>query len=543
MDDNKLKIDSNNKNLFSKKVPKEYFVKKIDVKSYPKIRKNLDLFFNDINKYFETSYDNKYLVVGKKLKDTDTKIKASCSENSKKKLFHKMATLKKSHNTLKTSNNSNKNSMSQKSKNKSNFSSRNIADEKRKNFTSVDETQLKQGQRFVDDKELENIFQLFKELQRLNKNKNKDFLTFKELNEYKSANLYNVNKEDKNVNNDYNKALIFIKNDNNGSNNKVINIFRNKENRKSSLINYNTLAPKNKKLNINDYQNNFIKRNINTTLNDIDYYKTSSTGFTYSNNDINNKTYLMTTNNNIIKDNFILNNDKKRKNELLLKQLQYISPKLNETIKKEMAKNLALQENVLKHHKNKTKMQLMLIKYISKKIKKSKNKLLMYKEYNYRPNYETKNKLINLQNKLNPEKVYNWVEDLHLPEYKIKKEKQYISSEETIRYPQHMKLLSPVKLNLFEKSEYITRKIPNNQLMNLKKNLGKIQKSFDSLHVNGVNLLKFEADISKKLKGRKILNDYDRLLSPSNFKSKEIYSDIGSYFFRENTISSLRVHE
>ena len=62
--------------------------------------------------------------------------------------------------------------------------------------------------------------------------------------------------------------------------------------------------------------------------------------------------------------------------------------------------------------------------------------------------------------------------------------------------------------------------------------------------VNGVNLLKFEVDIAKKLKGRKILNDYERLLvSPSNFKSKEIYSDIGGRFFRENTISSLRLYE
>ena len=538
MDDNKLKIDSNNKNLFSKKIPKEYFVKKIDVKSYPKIKKNLDLFFNDINKYFETSYDNKYLIVGKKLKHNDTKIKSSCLENSKKKLFHKMATLKKSHNILKTSNNSNKNSMSQKSKN-----SRNITDERRKNFTSVDETQLKQGQRFVDDKELDNIFKLFKELQRLNKNKNKDFLTFKELNAYKSSNSFNNNIEDKNVNYDYNKTLTFIKNDSNDSNNKVVNIFRNKGNFKPSLINYKTLAPKNKILNINDYQKNYIKRNTNRTLNDIDNYKTSSTGFTYSNNDINNKTYLMTTNSNIIKDNFKLNNDIKRKNKLILKQLQYISPELDETIKKEMAKNLALQENVLKHHRNKTKMQLMLVKYLSEKIKKSKNKLLMFKEYNYRQNYETKMKLHNLQNKLNPEKVYNWVEDLHLPEYKIKKEKQYISSEETIRYPQYMKLLSPVKLNIFEKSEYITRKIPSNQLMNLKKNLGKIQKSYDSLHVKGVNLLKLEADIAKKLKGRKILNDYERLMSPTNFKSKEIYSDIGSCFFRENTISSLRFNE
>ena len=79
--------------------------------------------------------------------------------------------------------------------------------------------------------------------------------------------------------------------------------------------------------------------------------------------------------------------------------------------------------------------------------------------------------------------------------------------------------------------------------MNLKKNLGKIQKSYDSLNVNGVNLLKLESDIAKKLKGRKILNDYERLMSPSNFKSKEIYSDIGTGFFRENTISSLRLYE
>ena len=541
MDDNKLKIDLKNTNLYSKKFSKEYLLKKIDVKRNPKIRKNIDLFFNDINKYFETSYDNKYLILGKKLKTNDIKLKASLVENSPKsrKPFHKMGTLKKNYN-LKSLINSSKNL----SKSKSNFStSRNITDEKRKHFTSVDETQLKQGQRFVDDKELDNIYKLFKELQRLNKNKNKDFLTFKELNAYKNANLYSINKEDKNANYEYNKT--FTKNDKNftNNNNKVINIFKNKENLKPSLNNYKTLAPKNKKLNINDYQNNFIKRNKNKTLIELDNYRTSSTGFTCSNNDISNNTYLMTTNSVKIKDKIIMNNAKKQKNKLLLKQLQYISPELDETIKKEMAKNLALQENVLKHHKNKSKMQLMLIKYLSEKIKKSKNKLLMFKEYNYRPNYETKVKFNNLQNKVNPEKVYNWVEDLHLPEYKIKKDKQYISSEETIRYPEHMKSLSPVKLNLFENSEYITKKIPNNQLMNLKKCLGKIQKSYETLQINGVNLLKLETDIAKKLKGRKILYDFERLMSPSNFKSKEIYSDIGSCFFRENTISSLRLYE
>lgn len=120
---------------------------------------------------------------------------------------------------------------------------------------------------------------------------------------------------------------------------------------------------------------------------------------------------------------------------------------------------------------------------------------------------------------------------------------QYLLTEETIRHPQHMKSLSPVKLKLLENSEYIKKSIPLTQLENLKKNLGKIQNSYDTLHINGVDLLKLEADNAKKLKGRKILNDYEKMLNPSSFKSKDILSNVGPKIFRENTISSMRIND
>ena len=52
--------------LFKRKMPKEYFLKKINIEEFPKLKKNLISFFNDSNKYLQTSYDDKRIIIGKK---------------------------------------------------------------------------------------------------------------------------------------------------------------------------------------------------------------------------------------------------------------------------------------------------------------------------------------------------------------------------------------------------------------------------------------------------------------------------------------------
>ena len=61
--DNCLGIKFKENYFFNQKIPKEYFLKKININKYPKMKNNLNAFFNDCNKYFETSYDDKYIII------------------------------------------------------------------------------------------------------------------------------------------------------------------------------------------------------------------------------------------------------------------------------------------------------------------------------------------------------------------------------------------------------------------------------------------------------------------------------------------------
>ena len=538
MEDNQQKIELKKKN-YANKTQREFFIKKIKLKNNPKIKRNLDLFFNDKNKYFETTYDNKLLIMGKNFKDKRNKTTSSFSDSTKKNLIKKMSTLKK-YNNLKNSSESDKKSSSVKSR----TFSKNITEEKKKNFIA-EENQLRMGKRFIDDKELESIFKAFKDLRKLNKHKIKDFITLKELSiKNKNITPFNITLKEKKLSNllDNNNNDNISRKESNSINLKI------KEKIKNTSIKDKTLSfDRDKDLNLSNTQNNFFKNNKNKqnrTLNDLDYYKTTSTGFTSgykTREDSDNKAYSIKQNSKKLR-NIIFMNNKKERNKLFEKQNQYISEKLDDTIKKEMAYNLALQEQALLYQNKKSKIQTQLLNYLSKKLKKSKNKLLLFRELNYRPNYETKIKLNNLENKLNPDKIYNWFNDLHQTENSKVKE-QYLYTEETIRNPHHMKSLSPIRLKLLENSEYFKKSIPEMQLEDLKKSLGKIQNSYDTLHIKGVDLLKFEADIAKKLKGRKIVNDYEKMLNPSSFKSKDILSNVGSKIFRENTISSLRIND
>ena len=511
MEENKLNSDLKENYFNLKKIPKEYLLKKINVEKFPKLKKNLDSFFNDANKYFQTKYNDKYLLLD---------IRNINDKNKTSSLFLEDYNNKNNKLLLYRNNKSSVDTTNKSISNKTNISRKIKIKRDKKKFISVDENQLKHGQRYIDDKELDNIYQIFKELHKLNKNKTNNFITFKELYSNKNNISLDQSKGPKILTYDNNRTTTnFHKND----------LIKIKDNKENSSNKYRTLTSNNGiKFNLTFNENNInnnkiLKKNKNKSLNEIDYYKSSSTEFTQVykyKNKIKNKKFLLKINNQL------MIKDIKERNKLIKMQNQYIPSELCNITQKEIAKNLALQEKAFLNHSRNKKYEFKLNNYLSHKLKKSKKKLLLFEEENYRPNIETIIKLNNLQNKLNPEKIYNWTQDIHSSEYNINN--QILSSEETIRNPQKMKIFSPLKNKILENSEYITRKIPLKQLKNLKKNLGNISKNYESLFINGVNLLKLESDISKKLRRKKILNNFESLISPDNLKSNDIYYHINS---------------
>ena len=206
--------------LFSKteKTSKEYYLKKINIKQFPQLKNNLKSFFNDCNKYFETSYDDKYIVVGKR-KNKNEKIKlinpfkeALSIKKGKSKKFVGRMTLRKPL-SLKSTYDLTYNSPNR---------SKSITEERKKAFTTFEESSLKQGQRFIDDKEVDKMFSLYKQVKKINKNRYNNFLTVKELSEVNNNNLFNFKRTSRN----------FSKNILNFNNNQVKKLIINSEKRK-----------------------------------------------------------------------------------------------------------------------------------------------------------------------------------------------------------------------------------------------------------------------------------------------------------------------
>ena len=500
-------------NLYERKLPKEYFLKKINIDEYPKLKKNLKCFFDDSNKYFQTTYDDKRIIIGKKYnnynKDTlynsySDKIDSK-KKNKSKRLFKRM-TLKKNF-SLKSSIDK-------------------AAEEKKKNYTAFEENSLKQGQKFIDDKEVETLFNLYKEARKINKNRINKFVTVKDLREIENNKIYDFIRTSRNFSKNNFTSLksysIKVKNDNDNKKKKDI-----KKNEENSISNKDIIIAK------------------DSSNNDIDYYRTSSTRFTGSFMDeLNIKNNFIETdfneNNNYYKLKNSVSREIKDRNILIKKQTQYIPKELDKTMKIKLGNIYSVQENTFLCQNKNRSYNSKLNKHLSSKIKKENNKHLLLDEENYRPNLEIKLKLINLQKKLNPDKLYNWYNDLHCSE-NFYKTFRNLPIVETIRSPKYMKDCSVSKNIILEKNEYLEKKYPKQSLQKLIKDYRNAQANFDSLYIKGVSLLKFESDLFKKLKGRKILNDFERLMSPSSLKARKIYSKYDKKIFKEKNRNIYRM--
>ena len=221
---------------------------------------------------------------------------------------------------------------------------------------------------------------------------------------------------------------------------------------------------------------------------------------------------------------FYINTDIiKKKKKLIEKQNQYLYPKVQQSLKNQFAEYLALQENVFLFQNKNNKFQNNFKNYLHNHTKKRKNLRLLIEDNSHLKNQEIKKKINFFQNKLNPDRIYNWYSDLH-------SSKNFLplleSNIETIRNPKNMKGFSDEVIKTLEKDDYLKNNITSKYYKNLEKELNNANHNFEGLIIQGKNLLELENNMAKKLKGRKILNDFERLLSPSKLKNENIYSNI-----------------
>ena len=140
----------------------------------------------------------------------------------------------------------------------------------------------------------------------------------------------------------------------------------------------------------------------------------------------------------------------------------------------------------------------------------------------HRKNIELKNKILFFQNKLNPERVYDWYYELHSSKSSL----PFLDSKfETIRNTETMKSFPNIRCKTLEKDDYLRNIITSKYYKSLEKEINNINNNYGDLHVNGKNLLELENNLAKRLKGRKIINDYERLMSPSKLQDENICSN------------------
>ena len=87
-------------------------------------------------------------------------------------------------------------------------------------------------------------------------------------------------------------------------------------------------------------------------------------------------------------------------------------------------------------------------------------------------------------------------------------------------------------IKTLEKDDYLKKHITSKYYKSLEKELNNANHNFETLFVQGKNLLEIENNMAKRLKGKKILNDFERLLSPSKLKDENIYSNIFGKSFK-----------
>ena len=456
-------------------------IKKIKLNERPDIRKYLTKFFDNPDSFFLDKFKNQKVVLGKKIID-DQKFEVPIPKHFNRRFFVKRRS------TMKLQ----QSSFLSESKFLSHDTS-SIRGERRRGYKDLIELIQNNGKRYISDSEIEEIFNAFKKVHEINKNRVKDFITTKEF----IDNNY-INCIDENFINNYN----FL----NGStsrktSNELINAINSKKNHRFALSENNFEIKTGKEIknqknfnNIFHSQPSSVKNNNDDVFNIID----NSAG-------INTKKFMKTSKSFFNKNN---KNIKKKENSIYEKQNQFLTSIKCNIGKKEMAKKLASQEKILLS-KSKSQSEISeLYNFLSVKSNKKQTDLLLETIEDYREFKDLKLKINDLIKKKNPNENYNWSDNLRIMS-RNKSEPEYSKLDEIVINNKNKTLT-----NFFKgQSEYLKRKITKARYKALMHNLIKTKENLNGLEIKGQNLLKFEHDIIKKLKGKKVIINFNNKYS------------------------------
>ena len=550
------------KNLKNKNRLRVFTIEKIKLAEKPDLKKYFKEFFQNPKLYFNNQFDNKQLVIGK------SKTQMEKYEIPIPKKFQRKYGFRKKTRTYRLDNDNLSEQLS-------------LFNEKRRHYKGSKDYTLKEGQRYINDRELEDIFKAFQKVHEINKTKNKDFITTKEL--IDSIFIYHDDDKKRNNNNNFKSELSINKNyERNNHKNKEknedklsksksslfgeikntnplllhdsfnkINSNKNIKNReKSSRIkssysqsyfqyNQNRLIPK-IKLQNNQYQKEF--EDTLGKINNIDNISTVNTQITIMNKNTPQSILTKFTNSNIQ----LLEDKEKEKikkqlleNEKLMeKQTQFLPNTSQELIKKEIAKRLASQEKALIYNLKFKNKENNLLEHLSKKLKKQKSSLMLGQIEDYRLIKDIKVKINRLIKKTNPGQNYNWQMDLRNSRNEDKektpkminndinnnKKISLSQDEEITRNPCYKTFyLTNKKFRKHEK-DYIKSKVPKRSYIQFINDINNLQKNYDGFLIEGKNLLKHEHDLIKKIKGKKIINKYDNFFQAQDINN-ELYAN------------------
>ena len=514
-------------------------LKKINLEEKPEYEKFLTTYFSDPSKYFLKNFKNSPIVVGKKYNPNSRfKLQFSGKLNLKKK--YKKPLMLQSINETKNKSSSDQSSVEQVKQN------------------VVKDNVLKVGQRYVDDLELNNIFTIFKNTQKTNKNKYNNQLTINDIRKFRTENFEgsknNKGRILKKASNlikgllpKDSKGNINTNNNNNTINNNKIsltqsNVGNNIKIKNNSKLSFNSHKDSTKALNdlvnndshnqnmLKTYQNNLNILKESNMTNSIESISLKSNSnikkITDSNGKKNKNIFNRSMTNKNLKMSFNNNNNNQlfstlnenHKVDLFKKQIQYLSfSKFSSIYKKELAKKLVSQEKIILNNidsKNKTsKISL----YMSNKLKIPKERLLMNRTEYFRINNEIKSKMARQLEHKYSEDVYDWKKALKNSNSKTKHEESIINPEYKFTY-------YPNKSFYSLDNKYLEKRLSKKILKKFIFNINKIGKNLGELYIEGKNLLEFEQELAKNIKGRKILNNFEEVL-PYSYLKDDLYAN------------------
>ena len=481
---NKIKISPNKVRLL--------LLKKIKLKNYPELNTDLKDFFWSKDKYFKPKLKNYNILIGKK-SDKKTIIpyinKKKIERRNTKNLDTKLLI-----NSRKTLANNN--------------SYISFYNNKKVNSPNKKEFGLKIGQKYITDFELEDIFNNFRVIHKLNKKKIDNFISskenfynnsFKNLNktssnfdrfmrdkisfdikEYKKKQLLSPKKDnDNNINNDYNKTTSTLISNNQNKNVKENATGESKKNNNNKFCSISKINLLNNPINID--KNRLIINKKSKTSKDFYTFKTT-------------KDKNISFRNKLIRkqDQFLSNS----KEELKLS--------LHKTQRNIFAKLLANQEQVLSNTTKNKRRNNNFYNLISKKANKTKQKLLMTNINSFRVKNELKDQFCLLNTKIQPEHSYKWINSLRDISAINKTNENNINSY-TIRDP----YCKTININ---SNKNLTNKKNNIFFKKIIDESNKINNNLEGMCINGKNLLKAEYEQFKSMKNKKIINNYEKFL-------------------------------